>query len=88
MSTSDVKVIKLGVNDQGQAMVTYTEGGQKHETLAYGAENAIAPKQGGKQVDFTYDYSGGYTLFKDEIQKAVEQLRADQAAMKKAHSGH
>ena len=27
------------------------------------AENAIAPKEGAVQVNFTYDYSGGYTLF-------------------------
>jgi hypothetical protein len=84
VSTSDVKVISLGVNDKGQALVTYTQGGVKHQTLAYDAENAIAPSKGGKQVDFTYDYSGGYTLFKGEIAKAVDQLRKDQALFKQA----
>jgi hypothetical protein len=86
VSTSDVKVISLGVNDKGQAMVTYIQGGQKHHTLAYGAENAIAPKKGQKQVGFTYDYSGGYTLFKDQIHAAVDQLRKDQAAFRAAQA--
>src|SRR5581483_10237718 len=72
VSTSDVKVISLGVNDQGQALVTYDQGGQKHQTVAWGAENAVAPAQGGKQVNFDYDYSGGYTLFKDQLGKAVD----------------
>ena len=78
VSTSDVTHVSLGVNDKGQALVTYTQDGADHETLAYGAENADPPTQGGKQVDFTYDYSGGYTLFKDDLGKAVERLRADQ----------
>ena len=86
VSTSDVKVISFGVNDRGQAMVTYTQGGQRHHTLAYGAENAIAPKKGHKQVNFTFDYSGGYTLFKDQIVAAVDQLRADQHAFRAAHA--
>jgi hypothetical protein len=84
VSTSDVKVISLGVNDKGQALVSYTQGGVKHQTLAYSAKNAIAPAQGGKQVNFTYDYSGGYTLFKDDIAKAVGQLRKDQSLFKQA----
>ena len=86
VSTSDVKVISFGVNDKGQAMVTYIQGGQKHHTLAYGAENAVAPKKGHKQVNFTYDYSGGYTLFKDQIVAAVDQLRADQHAFRAAQA--
>ena len=86
VSTSDVKVVSLGINDKGQALVTYTQGPDKHQTLAYGAENAVVPSQGGKQVDFTYDYSGGYTLFKDDIAKAVDQLRADQTLFKQAQA--
>jgi hypothetical protein len=86
VSTSDVKVISLGVNAKGQALISYTEGGQKHQTLAFSAENALAPTQGGKQVDYTYDYSGGYTLFKDDIAKAVGQLRKDQALFKHAQA--
>ncbi len=84
VSTSDVTHVSLGINDKGQALVTYTQGADQHQTLAYGAENADPPTEGGKQVDFTYDYSGGYTLFKDAIAKAVDQLRADQALFKQA----
>jgi hypothetical protein len=84
VSTSNTKFVSLKVNDQGQALVTYLQGGTKHTTLAYGAENAIAPKKGAKQVDFTYDYSGGYTLFKDEIAEATKQLRSYQSAFTEA----
>jgi hypothetical protein len=84
VSTSDVKLVSLGINDQGQAMVTYTQGSEKHHTLAYGAENALAPTPGARQVSFTYDYSGGYTLFKRDIATAVGQLRGDQALFHKA----
>ena len=58
-------MVSLGINDKGMALVTYTEGSQKHQTLAYGAENALRPLLARKQVDFSYDYSGGYTLYKD-----------------------
>ena len=86
VSTSNVKVISLGINEKGQALVSYTQGGATHQTLAYGAENALVPAQGAKQVDFTYDYSGGYTLFKDDLEKAVAQLRADQISFKQAQA--
>jgi hypothetical protein len=84
VSTSNTKFVSLKVNDQGQALVTYKQGGAKHTTLAYGAVNAIAPKAGGKQVDFTYDYSGGYTLFAKDIAEATKQLRSYQSAFTKA----
>lgn len=85
VSTSNETFISLGINAQGQALVTYKDNdGTIHHTLAYGAVNAIPPKEGGVQVNFTYDYSGGYTLFKGAISKATAKLRADQALFKKA----
>src|SRR4051812_6009792 len=59
ISTSTVTGLKLGVNDKGQALVTYKAAGKDVELLAFGAVNAIPPKAGGKQVEFTLDYSGG-----------------------------
>jgi len=80
VSTSNEAFISLGVDPQGQALFTYRDNdGTVHETLAYGAENAIAPEQGVEQVKFTYDYSGGYTLFSGDIAKATVKLRVDQA---------
>ena len=87
VSTSDEHFISFGINQQGQALIKYKDDdGTVHQTVAYGAENAIAPKEGAVQVNFTYDYSGGYTLFKGDISKATAQLRADQALFKKAQA--
>src|SRR5579871_3904376 len=58
VSTANVTDASLAVSGKGQALVTYTEDGQKRVALASGAENAIPPSEGRKQVDFNYDYSG------------------------------
>src|SRR5579872_55184 len=86
ISTSTATNIKLGVNDKGQAFVTYTQGGKTVQVLAFGAVNAVPPTPGGKQVAFTLDYSGGYTQFKGSLSQATAKLRADQALFKKAQS--
>ena len=52
--------VKLAVNAQGEALITYTAGGQLKHVLAWGAVNAIKPTPGGKQVAFSLDYAGGY----------------------------
>jgi len=82
VSTSTATGVKLGVNDKGQAFLSYKSGGKDVNVLAWGAVNAIPPTPGGKQVAFQLDYSGGYTLFKDDLAKATKQLRADQAALR------
>src|SRR3954468_1340153 len=86
LSTSNSTFISLGVNAKGEALVKWKDAKGVHETLAYGAVNASAPKQGTADVDFKYDYSGGYTLFKDDVAKATGKLRADQASFKKAQA--
>jgi hypothetical protein len=52
--------VSLKTNAKGEAMVTYSAGGKVKHVLAWGAENALAPTPGGKQVAFSLDYSGGY----------------------------
>jgi hypothetical protein len=52
--------IKLAVNREGEALVTYTAGGQLKHVLAWGGINAIKPTPGRKQVALSLDYSGGY----------------------------
>src|SRR5579864_2496910 len=86
ISTSTATGIKLGVNDKGQALVSYTSGGKAVQVLAWGAVNADPPKAGGTQVAFHLDYSGGYTLFKGSLAQATAKLRADQAAFRKAQA--
>jgi hypothetical protein len=84
ISTSTGTGIKLGVNDKGQAFLSYTSGGKNVEVLAWGAENAIPPNAGGQQVAFQLDYSGGYTLVKGALATATQKLRDDQALFRKA----
>jgi hypothetical protein len=83
ISTSTATGIKLGVNGKGQALISYTSGGKHVEVLAWGAINAAAPARSGKQVAFQLDYSGGYTLFKDDLAKLTAKLRQDQDAFKR-----
>lgn len=51
--------VKLEVDQAGRALVTYKAGGKLRRVLAWGAVNALAPTQSGRQVAFRLDYSGG-----------------------------
>jgi hypothetical protein len=55
--------VKLETDAKGEAMLTYTVGGQVKHVLAWGAVNANPPKRGGQQVAFKLDYSGGYAKY-------------------------
>jgi len=83
ISTSTATGLKLGVNGKGQALISYTSAGKHVEVVAWGAVNASAPVRSGKQVAFQLDYSGGYTLFKDELANATAKLRHDQDGIKR-----
>jgi hypothetical protein len=52
--------VKLAVNSQGEALVTYTDAGHLKHVLAWGGVNAIKPTPGRTQVALSLDYSGGY----------------------------
>jgi hypothetical protein len=55
--------VKLAVNAQGQALLTYRAEGKLKHVLADGAVNAIAPTTARKQVEFTLDYAGGWGTY-------------------------
>lgn len=87
ISTSTGTNIELGVNDKGEAMVTYTSAGKVVHVLAWGAVNAIPPTQGGRQVAFTLAYDGGYKKYytdDPQARAAVANLRDLQARMDRA----
>jgi hypothetical protein len=61
--------VKLAVNGKGEALLTYTAGGHEKRVLAWGAENALPPTPGHKQVAFSLDYSGGYGKYHNDYWK-------------------
>jgi len=63
-NTSDVE---LRVNAKGEALVTYTAGGERANVLVWGAVNAIAPVPGKQQLAFKVDYSGGWGKYRAKI---------------------
>jgi hypothetical protein len=59
--------VRLGVDGNGQALVTYKAGGRVMHVRAWGAVNARQPTKSRPQVRFRKDYSGRYwTSFKNQ----------------------
>src|SRR3984885_14018982 len=84
ISTSSVSDLTLGVNDRGEAMLSYRSGGKSVHVLAWGAVNATAPVARGKQVAFTLEYDGGYEKYYEEnpvAKAALARLRHLQRQM-------
>jgi hypothetical protein len=52
--------VQLLINAKGEALITYSAGGDVKHVLAWGAVNALPPTRGGKQVAFQLDYTGGW----------------------------
>ena len=52
--------VKIAVNAKGEALFTYRKADGVHHVLVWGAINAIAPEEGGRQAKFKLDYSGGW----------------------------
>ena len=52
--------VRLAVNKNRVALLTYRSEGRLHHTLAWGAINARTPRRGLRQVSFRLDYSGGW----------------------------
>jgi hypothetical protein len=61
--------VKLAVNAQGQALVTYRARGRQWRVLAWGAVNARPPHSAIPQVKFKKDYSGGWGTSRRQIWK-------------------
>ena len=55
--------VRLAVNSQGQALITYRASGRLRRVLGWGAVNARSSASGGKQVSFRLDYSGGWGTY-------------------------
>lgn len=58
----NAKNVRLEVNNQGKALLTYTAGGKVKHVLAWDAINAHTPTAGVQQMKFKLDYSGGWSL--------------------------
>jgi hypothetical protein len=52
--------VQIKANTKGEMMLTYHKGAQVKHVLVWGAINALAPRQGARQVKFKLDYSGGW----------------------------
>ena len=62
----DARNVGLGVDANGQALVTYAARGTVHHVLAWGAVDARQPSRSVAQVSFRKDYSGrAWTSFRD-----------------------
>jgi len=59
----DATGVRLAVNAQGVALVTYRSGGKVNHVLARGAVNALPPSTSRSQVRFQVDYAGGKGFF-------------------------
>jgi hypothetical protein len=55
--------VRLAVDAQGRALVTYGARGKLRRVLARGAINALAPTRSRPQVEFELDYSGGWRTY-------------------------
>jgi hypothetical protein len=64
--------VKLAVNDEGQALLTYRSRGRVWRVLAWGAVNAIPPTQSRAQVKLRLDYSGGFGTFRRPVWKTFQ----------------
>jgi hypothetical protein len=59
--------VRLEVDGNGRALVTYRARGRLWHVLARGAENAIAPTRSRPQVAFRLDYSGGWGTYGRDV---------------------
>jgi hypothetical protein len=64
--------LKLAVNRNGVALMTYRSAGRLNHTLAWGAINARTPTRGMKQIKFQIDYSGGWGSRRKDIWKGFK----------------
>ncbi len=61
--------VRLEVDRQGRALLTYRAHGRLHHVLAWGAVDAIAPTRERPQVQFRLDYSGGWGTSRTAVWK-------------------
>lgn len=66
--------VSLAVDAKGEALVTFTAGGQVKHVLAWDALNAIAPTPTRKQVAFRLDYAGGWGKYHTNYWKTFKNV--------------
>jgi hypothetical protein len=65
----DAAGVKLAVNAQGEALLTYSAQGKLKHVLAWGAVNAISPTPARAQVALNLDYAGGWGKYHRDYYK-------------------
>ncbi|MEP6893237.1 MAG: hypothetical protein ABI927_05600 [Gaiellaceae bacterium] len=65
----NAKGVKLEVNAQGQALLTYRARGKVWHVLAWGARDAVPPNIVRPQATFRLDYSGGWGTYRKDSWK-------------------
>ena len=68
--------ISLKVDAKGYALVSFRDAGAQKRVLLWGAVNASPPKQGGAQVHFKRDFSGGWGTFKKNYWQTMKNACA------------
>src|SRR5438105_1356035 len=63
----NASAVRLEVDAQGRALLTYTAGGKLRRVLAWGAINALAPTRSRPQLEFRLDYSGGWGTYHTKV---------------------
>ena len=61
--------VRLQVDAQGRALLSYRAGGRARRVLAWGAVDAIEPTRERPQVQFKLDYSGGWGTTRTAVWK-------------------
>ena len=63
---ANVRLLSLKVNGKGEALVTYRRSdGRLRHVLVWGALNARPPTEGVPQVQFKFDYAGGWGKYRN-----------------------
>lgn len=63
---ANVTFVSLKANGKGEALVTYRRSdGRLRHVLVWGALNALHPAAGVKQVQFKFDYAGGWGKYRN-----------------------
>ncbi len=70
--TRNASNVKLQVNAEGQALLSYDAAEKTSNVLVWGAVNAIHSTPARQQVAFKIDYSGGYGTYKRPVWKTFK----------------
>jgi hypothetical protein len=66
--------VRLAVNKNRIALLTYRSEGRLHHTLAWGAINARTPSRHVRQVQFRLDYSGGWGSRRKDLWRGFKNV--------------